>query len=326
MGKKHVCPVCLKFSRPAERRGCAAYLYSLRHAAVVKMSKGFLESAMKAFFLTFGILPLALAGAESETLVIRVGGDKSAMPINDNYKIKNATFQTPEDLFAQIPASDFQKALFYLGFNPEFFNPVNDSRIESDYRENFNEVPFDEDLIKPAKIRDAQKAFEFAKREYARGKKRRCAMSAPLLAVMHLQGIGTPKNVAKALEILQENRFLEPAKNYSEARSRFPQLIAYLYYKGIGVDKDEKKARELVKKYPEAHKNAWRNFYCGYIAPKDFEFAVFVLKNIDKTWAAQTLSDIYNGKYSPSDVNPEQSKLWRERAKILSLEKNVRTQ
>ncbi len=75
---------------------------------------------MKIFYLILFFQALALSSASGETLVIRVGYDKGGMPINDHYVKKTVTFQTSEDLFAKIRATDFQKALFYLGFNPEF--------------------------------------------------------------------------------------------------------------------------------------------------------------------------------------------------------------
>ncbi|MBQ6534564.1 MAG: hypothetical protein IJI37_05275 [Opitutales bacterium] len=189
---------------------------------------------------------------------------------------------------------------------------------ETDYRDNFNEVPFDEDMLKPSKIRDAQKAYEYAAREVARGGYRKCFMAVPLLAVMHLQGIGTPKNIPKAVELLRGHDFFEPAKDYFDARERFPQLIAYLYYRGIGVEKNEAKAREILKRHARFHKKAWRNFYCGYIAPKDFEFSVFILENIGEAWAANALADIYSGKYSLADADDKKRDMWRVRAKVLS--------
>ena len=58
----------------------------------------------------------------------------------------------------------------------------------------------------------------------------------------------------------------------------------------------------------------WRNFYSGFFAPKDKEFAKYILSLSPNYWDMQELSDIYKGKYDSSDVNPKLAEYWQKKA------------
>jgi hypothetical protein len=58
----------------------------------------------------------------------------------------------------------------------------------------------------------------------------------------------------------------------------------------------------------------WRNFYSGFFAPKDKEFAKYILSLSTDYWDLLALVDIYKGKYDPSDANPEFVKYWQKKA------------
>ena len=78
------------------------------------------------------------------------------------------------------------------------------------------------------------------------------------------------------------------------------------------------------------YNECWKNFYCGWFAPKDFEFAVYclellnekvsegnleeVLKNIEDKplkLPAEYLAEIYEGKVNPKHKDPKKASYWR---------------
>lgn len=267
-------------------------------------------------FRIFALLLCAsvhLQALHCETLRVKLGNDKWGMPVKHNYCERIVSFENYDELFEKIKASDLQKSLFYQGFLPEFFSCKSYS-VESDYYLLFNEVPFDADLKNPVRPRDLKKAFEYAKIAFEKGDDGGCALAKINYANMYLSGIGVPKDISKAMEILKDNPLLrvslEKLKNlrlYEYVLKAYPPLIAYLYYRGIGVERDLEKAKAILNLRNDI---AWRNFYIGYAVPKDFEFAVFTLEIKDKFWAALTLADIYSGKYSKADIDKKKAKYW----------------
>ncbi len=269
----------------------------------------------------------------SETRLLRIGNNKWGYPAKENYTFKEVTFKDGDDLFSKIEATNLQKSLFYQGFFPEFFYETN-FVIETDYTPKFNELVYNEDLCREIKIRDAKKAFEYAEKDYKKGKHEKSYLSSINLATLYICGIGTEKNIQKALEILTAdieavNKFyagdgkrisifeatVDDIANQLKRRvyvtiSHYPPLFAYLYYKGIGVEKDIEKCDAILKyEYKEL---AWRNFYTGYLVPKDFDFAIHCLGKMKHIWASQTLADIYSGKYSSKDIDKNKASHWKK--------------
>ena len=205
-------------------------------------------------------------------------------------------------------------SLYYQGFSPNIVGAFDQYDEHYTPWRTYNEVPRGTDLKSHIKIRDAAKAFEYA--EIAVESKDYLVLKESNLANLFLNGIGIPKDVAKAIETLNEATFppdFKPVKiedrGTSIPREIYAPQIAYLYYKGMGVEKDVEKCNEILEKYGVF---AWRNFYSGYLVPKDFDFAIYILEQRNEFWAAGILSEIYSGKYLPEHANNEKAEHWRQ--------------
>lgn len=204
-------------------------------------------------------------------------------------------------------------SLYYQGFDS---NIIGNYDIYGAYDELFKNLPTDEDLKNSITTRDAKKAFKYALIAFENDKFVTFASSN--LANLYLCGIGTEKNIAKAYEVLSDCKlFKKPIseiQRYEGGMYRFDSfkyfqpLIAYMCYNGLGVEKDLARCDAILKEILGDY--AWRNFYCGFMVPKDFDFAIYCLERRKDFWAAQILADIYSGKYSPKDSNKEKAAHW----------------
>lgn len=268
---------------------------------------------------------------------VRIGRERWSIPLNDKYYTREISFTDAEDLLSKVPASALQKSLFYQGFLPEFFNDT-EFLLELDYTYAFNEDLNPEDLKKDIEIIDAKKAFQFAQEAYFLPEKsmnfenrdcdyigdgKRCArMARGNLANCYLSGIGVEKDVDKAMDILKKSPLFD-CKSATEISYNmqhgnksidildyYPPLIAYLYYNGIGVEKDIEKCNAilLTGKYPRC----WENFYVGCFVPKDFDFAIYCLKIYDEKWADEIIVKIYAGEYNPKHKDLSAMKKYQE--------------
>ena len=76
--------------------------------------------------------------------------------------------------------------------------------------------------------------------------------------------------------------------------SRYCHFYGYMFYKGIGVKKDLEKAKFYAR---HTYISWWKNFYTGFAAPLDQEYARFLLKAIDTEESKKILADIERGVY-----------------------------
>ena len=102
-----------------------------------------------------------------------------------------------------------------------------------------------------------------------------------------------------------------------------------MLYHGIEVKKDKAKC-DAILMIP-IYNECWKNFYCGWFAPKDFEFAVYclellngkvskgkleeVLKNIEDKplkLPSEYLAEIYEGKFNPKHKDSKKASYWRD--------------
>ncbi len=200
-------------------------------------------------------------------------------------------------------------SMYYQGFSKRIFDywakPAKHHHVGAD-------IPSDEDLKTKVKIRDAAKAFEYAKKYYSA--QETMTYEVANMANIYLQGIGTEKNIQKVLEILRTKtpedfrRFETQNFEFDGFRFATP-LVAYLYHHGIGVGKDFEKRDAILNEH--ALELAWRNFYCGYLVPQDYELAIYCLERRSDFWAADELVKIYSGEYLPEHKDEAKANYWR---------------
>ncbi len=237
---------------------------------------------------------------------------------------KTVSFTSLEELFTKIPTTNLQQALLYLGFCPEevFYPDDAEGRSfvfnhEWEFSYCYNEIPSDEMILQPPKVIDAKKAFSIIESDI---KSQHSAMSKPLLATMYLVGIGCEKNPQKAFELLKDNPTFNMSitdirnRKYATTNYRFLHrasmfVVAYMYYYGLGVETDKVKSKAIIQSMDRYE--LWRNFYIGYLAPKNEEFAIFILECSDEFWTALELSKIYAGFYNKNRVDLEKSRFWQ---------------
>lgn len=221
----------------------------------------------------------------------------------------------------------FELSMYYQGFTDEIIWTFD---AEDEYYtplRTYNEVPRGVDLTRNITARDAKKAFEYAKIADEFGGV--LVLKESNLANLYLNGIGVEKDVNKALECLnkagasyEHSKILLSDRGLEYPSIIYAPLVAYLYYKGIGINKDIDKCNAILEKYG---KNAWRNFYTGYLVPKDFDFAIYCLELRKEFWAAAILVKIYSGEYLSEHANKKKaeywSKIYKERLPIFLEEK-----
>ena len=245
----------------------------------------------------------------------------------EDFEEKTVSFTSLEDLFTKIPTTNLQKALFYLGFCPKevFYPKSEDNRSfvfnhEWEFSYCYNEIPSDEMMLQNPKVVDAKKAFSMIVKSEHDLKCQHSAMSKPLLATMYLEGIGCEKNSQKAFELLKDNPTFNmsiediKAQKYDNHKYRLYHkasmfVVAYMYYYGLGVETDKAKSKAIIQSMDRYE--LWRNFYIGYLAPKNEEFAIFILECSDEFWTALELSKIYAGFYNKNRIDLEKSRFWQ---------------
>lgn len=91
-------------------------------------------------------------------------------------------------------------------------------------------------------------------------------------------------------------------------------FYAYLMYSGISLEKDFKRASEIVSR--KEILPYWINFYLGYIFPQDKDFALVILRENAKNKnlsALQNLCDIYAGLFNEGEKDEENFKFYKAR-------------
>ena len=216
-----------------------------------------------------------------------------------------------------VPIRAFELSMYYQGFGHEIIGALNDINEWGSNR-TYNEIPKIENLSRRIEVRDPQKAFDYA----LKAVKGTVEHSGKNLANLYLQGIGVEKDEEKALSFLSYlSRPIDIQKLAYIGSGRcwgmyiFEPLYAHVYYYGIGTQADKEKA-DLILSTPNFF-SAWRNFYTGYLTPKNYELAIRVLELSEEFWAADELVRIYSGEYLPEHADQAKADFW----KIISKER-----
>ncbi len=228
-------------------------------------------------------------------------------PVRDYYSDSEMNLEDNE-MHMAVLFSELEKSLFYQGFFHE--DTLKNGKPVGAF---IQAIPPEAFLRQKAIVRNEKKAVDAAL--LAKGK-----FSKSNLANLYLSGIGVEKNPQKALEVLGENLYANktPKEIESEGvslalRAADPDtapIFAYIYYYGLGLEKDVEKCNAILNL---AYFNfSWRNFYCGYLAPKDFDFAIHALEVNKEFWASKTLSEIYEGKYLSEHANAAKAEHWQK--------------
>lgn len=177
-------------------------------------------------------------------------------------------------------------SLYYQGFDPD----KNLYYLDEIYDDVITTAPFNSELVGTRKIRDAKKAFEYAKIAY---------------------------------ELLTRGSIssFDEHESGSYIVSMFVANLASLYISGIGVEQDLTKKNVLIR-YNKLL--SWRNYYIGKFAPLDKKYAISLLENgiisffeylpyakPKKEYSSYILYLIYNGEFDPADKDLEKAKYWK---------------
>ena len=174
-------------------------------------------------------------------------------------------------------------SLYYQGFDPD----KNLYYLDEIYDDVITTVPFNSELVGTRKIRDAKKAFEYAK-------------------------------IAYELLTRESISSLDEHEGGAYMGSMFVANLASLYISGIGVEQDLTKKNVLIR-YNKLL--SWRNYYIGKFAPLDKKYAISLLENgiisifeylpyekPKKEYSSYILYLIYNGEFDPNDKDLEKAK------------------
>ena len=177
-------------------------------------------------------------------------------------------------------------SLYYQGFDPD----KNLYYLDEIYDDVITTVPFNSELVGTRKIRDAKKAFEYAK-------------------------------IAYELLTRESISSLDEHEGGAYMGSMFVANLASLYISGIGVEQDLTKKNVLIR-YNKLL--SWRNYYIGKFAPLDKKYAISLLENgiisifeylpyekPKKEYSSYILYLIYNGEFDPNDKDLEKAKYWK---------------
>ena len=177
-------------------------------------------------------------------------------------------------------------SLYYQGFDPD----KNLYYLDEIYDDVITTVPFNSELVGTRKIRDAKKAFEYAK-------------------------------IAYELLTRESISSLDEHEGGAYMGSMFVANLASLYISGIGVEQDLTKKNVLIR-YNKLL--SWRNYYIGKFAPLDKKYAISLLENgiisifeylpyekPKKEYSSYILYLIYNGEFDPNNKDLEKAKYWK---------------
>ncbi len=212
---------------------------------------------------------------------------------------------------------DWQRALeislYYMGYPEEdIFFRFNWQKLADD----FNDIPNDFEMRFNPIIRDEKLAYKWAKisaEEYR--KENFYASGSPYyyFAYLNIEGIGTKRDIDKFNDAY--NYFIFLSKEPPYENSQFGGIFTYTFFYGNDEIKKDPELSEEIIKTQLFSKYIWKNFYCGFMLPKDKAFAIYVLEcsvkrnaSIDTYRYAYFLSEIYKGVYDEADKNDDKLK------------------
>ncbi|MBO6102391.1 MAG: hypothetical protein J6P03_03950 [Opitutales bacterium] len=194
-----------------------------------------------------------------------------------------------------------EKSLYYQGFGKEVLNSLTGDESVDAHCKNLYEISEPSAEDRTPKILDAQKSFFFAQKAYENKGEIHSPYVNANLAKHYICAIGTKADYKKALALINEEDY--------ELRL----LKAYMYYKGLGAEKNGEQFAFLLKTafhiWDEYRTLGWENFYTGKFAPRDADFAVFVMERwTNKLSSAYIMHLIYSGRLSvKAEENPEKA-------------------
>lgn len=201
-------------------------------------------------------------------------------------------------------------ALYYLGFPKEILLSIYNYY---DREPNMCPAPEFKPLLIRGKIRDAKKAIYWMKTSdyFAWGTPDVIEFHSYFLDKFRFEGLDGKEKQAEEIKNLLKYAFANKEDDKETMEKRFANLkqyassgwgegdvhngiIGYMFYRGIGVKKDIWKAKLHAS---ITYISFWKNFYTGYAAPLDQEYARFLLKAIDTKESKKILADIERGVY-----------------------------
>ena len=202
-------------------------------------------------------------------------------------------------------------SLYYQGWAPEvvFF------RFDEKIKDSLLAVPTKKEMVMDVKMRDKEKALRWARESIE--KRGRYPDRNPL-GFLNLANLIYSKNpTKKEIEEFNEKYFWFKFDIFDfDGRLSFALgaggVFAYSLYKGdMNFPIDIEMCQRILDR---SNHLLWRNFYSGFFAPKDKEFAKYILSRSTDYWDMFALVDIYKGKYDSSDANPKLAEYWQKKA------------
>ena len=206
-------------------------------------------------------------------------------------------------------------ALYYLGFPKEILLSIYNYY---DREPNMCPAPEFKPLLIRGKIRDAKKAIYWMKTSdyFAWGTADVIEFHSYFLKKFRFEGLDGKEEQTKSFEKILKYVYVDKetkAKDFAyfkrsaslngkknrfywsgEGNCIYSGILGYMFYRGIGVERDLREAKLYASVTYISH---WKNFYTGYAAPLDQEYARFLLKAIDTEESKKILADIERGVY-----------------------------
>ena len=201
-------------------------------------------------------------------------------------------------------------SLYYQGWAPEvvFF------RFDEKIKDSLLAVPTKKEMVMDVKMRDKEKALCWARESIKNVHPSDLGLELCNLANLLYSKKPSKEDIAKFKEEYDNFDLYHFVDGPFCGSTLYGcgSVFAYSFYKGymgFPVDLDMCKSILMFSNHL-----LWRNFYSGFFAPKDKEFAKYILSLSTDYWDMLALVDIYKGKYDPSDANPEFVKYWQKKA------------
>ena len=240
----------------------------------------------------------------------RLSNEEKALYYKDPLKYMESLATQKEDSKERTFRA-LELSLYYQGWAPEvvFF------RFDEKIKDSLLAVPTKKEMVMDVKMRDKEKALRWARESIE--KRGRYPDRNPL-GFLNLANLIYSKNpTKKEIEEFNEKYFWFKFDIFDfDGRLSFALgaggVFAYSLYKGdMNFPIDIEMCQRILER---SNHLLWRNFYSGFFAPKDKEFAKYILSRSTDYWDMFALVDIYKGKYDSSDANPEFVKYWQKKA------------